>query len=101
MAFVRAASLETVPPGTMREVSIAGTSVAIANVSGKIRAFNNICLHEGGPLCEGTLSGQNVVCPWHAWEYDVATGKVVGNSEVGVEIYPAEVRDGDIFVDID
>ncbi len=101
MAFVRAAKLDAVPPGTMREVSIAGTSVAIANVSGKVRAFNNICLHEGGPLCEGTLTGQNVVCPWHAWEYDVETGKIVGNSEIGVEIYPVEVRDGDIFVDID
>jgi len=41
-----------------------------------------------------------VICPWHAWEYDVTTGKLAANPSVGVESYPAEIREGDIYVDI-
>ena len=99
MAFVRAARAEDVPPGRLFEVDVAGKSVGLANVSGKVCAFSNICLHQGGPLCEGDLVGQELACPWHAWTYDVTTGKLAGNSEVGLETFPVEVREGDIYVD--
>jgi len=72
----------------------------VANVDGKFSVINNVCLHRGGPLGEGELNGQIVTCPWHGWQYDVATGKLVTNPAVGVETYPVEVRGDDIFVDI-
>jgi nitrite reductase/ring-hydroxylating ferredoxin subunit len=100
MGFVRAASAADVPPGKMFEASVEDKSVALANVSGKICAFSNICAHQGGPLCEGDLVGQEVTCPWHAWTYDVTTGKLAGNAEIGLETYPVEVRGGDIYVDV-
>ena len=100
MGFVRAARKDDIPPGKVREFQVAGKRIGLANVSGKFCAFNNICVHQGGPLGEGDLVGQVVICPWHSWEYDVTTGKLVGNSEVGVETYPVEVRDDEVFVDI-
>ena len=101
MAFVRAAKKDEVPPGTIREFQLDGKTVAVANVDGKFSVINNVCLHRGGPLGEGELNGQIVTCPWHGWQYDVATGKLVTNPAVGVETYPVEVRGDDIFVDID
>jgi nitrite reductase (NADH) small subunit len=100
MAFVRAAKKVEVPPGTIREFQLDGKTVAIANVGGKLFIINNTCLHRGGPLGEGELKGQIVTCPWHGWQYDVTTGKLVTNPSVGVETYPVEVRGDDIFVDI-
>lgn len=100
MGFVRAGSKDEVSLGKVCGFDIAGKFVAMANVSGKVCAFNGICLHQGGPLGEGDLVGQVVVCPWHSWAYDVTTGKLVGNPEVGVETYPVEVRGDDIFVDV-
>ncbi len=100
MGFVRAAKLGAVPSGTICAVEVNGKDVALANVGGKYCAISGICLHEGGPLGEGALSGTTVICPWHAWEYDVTTGKVVGNSSIGVEAYPVEVRGDEIFVDV-
>jgi nitrite reductase (NADH) small subunit len=100
MAFVRAAKKDEVPPGTIREFQLDGKTVAVANVDGKFSVINNVCLHRGGPLGEGELNGQIVTCPWHGWQYDVATGKLVTNPAVGVETYPVEVRGDDIFVDI-
>ncbi len=44
---------------------------------GEIRAFYNVCAHRGHPLVEGTGSAQRLVCPYHAWTYDL-TGRLVG-----------------------
>jgi nitrite reductase (NADH) small subunit len=99
VAFVRAASKNDVLPGKIREVQIGDKAVALANVGGKFCAINGVCLHESGPLGEGELDGQVVTCPWHGWQFDVTTGKVVGNSTLGVDAYPVEIRGGDIYVD--
>ncbi len=100
MAFVRAARKQDVPPGKIYEFQVAGQAVAIANLDGTFHAINNICAHEGGPLGEGELNGTTVTCPWHMWQYDITTGKLVQNAAVGVDCYPVEVRGDDVFVDV-
>lgn len=99
MAFVKAAKTADIAPGTIGEFQVDGKGVAVANVAGKFYAISNTCLHRGGPLGQGSLDGKVVMCPWHAWQYDVTTGKVSGNNDVGVPCYPLEVRGEDIFVD--
>lgn len=100
MAFVRAASKTEIAAGKICELQVGDKSVALANVAGKLCAISGICLHEGGPLGEGELDGQVVTCPWHGWQFDVTTGKVVQNPNVGVESYPVELRGDDVFVDV-
>lgn len=100
MGFVRTIKLGELPPGTIREFQIEGKAIAIANVAGKIFAISNICLHRGGPLAQGPLEGKIVTCPWHGWQYDVTTGKIVQNPAAGVDCYATEVRGQDVFVDV-
>ena len=100
MAFVRAAAASEIPVGTIKEVNVGGTAVALANIAGAYHAINNTCLHRGGPLGEGTLEGKIVTCPWHGWQYDVTTGKLLTNPAIGLQCYPVEVRGDDLFVDI-
>jgi nitrite reductase/ring-hydroxylating ferredoxin subunit len=100
MGFVRAARAVDVPPGTIREFQVEGKSVALANVEGQFHAINNICIHRGGPLADGPLEEAVVTCPWHGWQYDVRTGKVVQNPSAGADCYPVEVRGDEIFVDV-
>jgi len=99
MAFVRATKTSEVAPGTVRELQLDGKTVALANVEGKLFATDNTSPHRGGPLGQGYLEGNCITCPWHGWEYDVTTGKVIANPSVGVECYPVELRGDDIFVD--
>jgi nitrite reductase (NADH) small subunit len=99
MSFLRAARKDEIPVGTIREFSLEGKAVALANVGGKFFAINNTCLHRGGPLGEGTLDGNVVTCPWHGWQYDVTNGKLAMNPAVAVLCYPVDVRGEDIFVD--
>ena len=100
MPFLRAAKKDEVPAGTIREFQLDGKTVAVANVAGKLFAINNVCLHRGGPLGQGDLAGQVVTCPWHGWQYDVTTGKLMTNPAIGVETYKVEMRGDDIFVEI-
>ena len=99
MPWLRATKTDELPPGTICELQVNGTTVALANVNGEFHAINNTCLHRGGPLGQGVMAGSTVTCPWHGWEYDVTTGKVTQNPAVGVACYKVEVRGDDIFID--
>jgi nitrite reductase (NADH) small subunit len=100
MAFIRAGKASAVPPGTICELEVDGTMVAVANVEGKLSAFNNVCPHEGGPLGQGELEGKIVTCPWHGWQFDVCSGALAQSTATTIETYPVEVRGEDIYIDI-
>jgi len=99
MGFVRAARKDEIPTGAIREFQVDGLTVAIANVADKFYAINNTCLHRGGPLAQGELHGMVVTCPWHGWQYDVTSGKLVTNQSIGVKTYVIEVRGEDLWID--
>jgi len=100
MGFIRTIKLAELPSGTIREVSVEGKALAVANVDGKIYAINNACLHRGGPLGQGSLDGKVVTCPWHGWQFDVTNGKVIQNPAVGVDCYRTEIRGEDLFIEL-
>ncbi|HTV59701.1 MAG TPA: Rieske 2Fe-2S domain-containing protein [Verrucomicrobiae bacterium] len=99
MAFVRAARVEEIPAGEIREVRVGEKAVALAHTSGGFCAISGECLHRGGPLGEGSLDGTVVTCPWHGWQFDVTTGKSCLNASEGVATYPTEIRGDEVFVD--
>jgi len=96
--FVKVASLSELAPGSAKAVEVKGKAIALFNVQGTIYATDNTCLHQGGPLGEGELMGEVVICPWHQWEYNVRTGEMVGNSSVKLATYPVQVEGIDIKV---
>ena len=100
MGFVRAAKTAEVPPGTIRECQVEGKAVALANVGGQFHAISNTCLHRGGPRGEGQLEGSVVTCPWHGWQFNVATGKAVQNPNAGVSCFATELRGDEVYVDL-
>jgi len=100
MAFVRAAKASEVASGTIHEVHVGSTVIALANVGGTFYAISNTCLHRGGPLGQGPLEGKVVTCPWHGWQFDVTTGKANQDPTAGVPCYPTELRGEEVFVDV-
>ena len=73
--FEKVAEATEFKPGECKVVQAGGREVCLANVGGKFFAVDNTCLHRGGPLGEGIIEGNHVVCPWHGWQYDLTTGK--------------------------
>jgi nitrite reductase/ring-hydroxylating ferredoxin subunit len=74
--------------------------VALFNVGGRIFATSNICLHRGGPLGQGMLTDHEVMCPWHAWTWDVRTGENTANPTLRMETYEVKVEDGAVLVSV-
>jgi len=96
-----------------------GREIAVFNLDGEYRAYLNWCAHQGGPVCEGNLTGtveasydrdsgetsldwsregEVLMCPWHGWEYDVTSGECLSRKSVTLPSYPVEVRDGKLVV---
>lgn len=98
---VKVAREEDLRPGECKTVSADGAEVALYNVGGTFHATTNTCAHRGGPLGEGTLEGAVVVCPWHGFKFNVATGQCEGpDPALKVEAYRVSVQAGDVFVEL-
>ena len=101
MSYIKIATAADLPgEGEAREFEIDGKAICIANVGGAITAMDNVCLHMGGPLGQGYIEGNKLVCPWHGWEYDPKTGQLENDPKTRIPVYPIKVENGDVFVDL-
>ena len=101
MPFLRLASESELPAeGEAREFTIGDKVICVANLNGTINAMDNVCLHRGGPLGQGTIEGDKLVCPWHGWQWDPKTGEAADNPAAKVAVYEIKIENGDVMVDL-
>ena len=100
MGCRKLASLDEVPRGTLLEIVRGNEVYALCNVEGEVRALFGVCPHNGGPLGQGALDGSLVTCPWHAWQFDSATGACTFGDELRVRVFPVRIEAGEILVDL-
>ena len=98
-------------------MSVGRHTVGVLNVGGRYFAFLNRCPHAGAPLCVGrvtglveangpgfdiswTRDGEILRCPWHAWEFELATGRSVSNPRIRATTYPVVVEQDEILIEI-
>jgi nitrite reductase/ring-hydroxylating ferredoxin subunit len=93
--------------------------IGVFNVNGTYHALRNLCPHKLGPLCTGRVGGRVVAaapptaaradldmvregeiirCPWHLWEFEIATGRCLVDPSVRVKTYPVRIERGHIVV---
>lgn len=89
---------DDVPPGTGQEFTVGGRIVALFNVAGQFHAIDGICAHQGGPLAKGKLTEGVVTCPWHGWQFQVATGEHCLNPRICQTSFEVRVEAGAVFV---
>jgi nitrite reductase (NADH) small subunit len=99
--LVRVAGASEIPVGQGRMVEVAGREVALFNVgNGTWCAVDGTCPHEGGPLGEGLLHRGAVVCPWHGFDFDPATGACRADPALSVAVHPARREGGDVVIEL-
>jgi nitrite reductase/ring-hydroxylating ferredoxin subunit len=96
--WTKVASTDALAAGTVVKAEVDGKELAVYNVDGKYYCTSNICPHQGGPLHEGMLEGANIVCPWHAWVFDISNGVSPVNPRAKIPCYPVKVEGKDILV---
>jgi nitrite reductase (NADH) small subunit len=105
--------------GLRRILRTGDLEIGVFRIGGRWYAYRNLCLHQGGPVCEGelmpkveavlaedrTLVGerfsdteQHLVCPWHGWEYELETGRCVTVPSRELTAYDVVVRGDDVYV---
>src|SRR5205823_4964681 len=98
--FIHVADLNDIPPGTAKVVAVQNVEVALFNLEGSIFALDNMCQHAGGPLGEGKIREDVVICPWHGYRYHIKTGSYGKDPDMSVACYPVQVEDGKIAVSV-
>lgn len=73
--------------------------MAISHRAGRFGAVSGVCNHAGGPLGQGSLAGDYIVCPWHNWKFHRLTGVgEPGSEDDQVPRYRVKVKQGRLFV---
>ena len=100
-SFIKLATQAELPPNNeAKEFPCGDKTICVANVNGEICAIDNVCLHRGGPLGQGTIEKGKLVCPWHGWVWDAKTGQAAHNAAAKVAVYPLKIENGEVLVEI-
>ncbi len=73
--FIKVASTSDLPPGEKMLVEYDDEDVGLFNINGEVYAISDVCTHDDGPLVEGRLDGDCIICPRHGARFNVKTGK--------------------------
>jgi nitrite reductase/ring-hydroxylating ferredoxin subunit len=105
--------------GERRIVFIGDQEIGIFKEDGRYYAYSNVCLHQGGPACEGLIiakveekimpdrtscglsfssTERHFVCPWHGYEYDIRTGEFVGDRRRKLRSYRVVRKGENVYV---
>jgi 3-phenylpropionate/trans-cinnamate dioxygenase ferredoxin subunit len=113
---IKLCAVEDLAPGEKRRFVVGGRAIALCRTAGgEFFAVGDNCPHQGASLCAGALGGtmlssepgqyrwgregEVLRCPWHAWEFDVRSGRsLVGDEKTRVASYPVEIADGDVLL---
>ncbi|MGQ9502545.1 MAG: non-heme iron oxygenase ferredoxin subunit [Anaerolineae bacterium] len=97
--FVKVARATDLAPGQKMLVEYEGTPVGLFNIDGTYYAISDVCTHDGGPLVEGELQGDVIICPRHGARFDVRTGQVRSLPAYRpVPTYQVRIENGDILI---
>lgn len=95
--FVRICSQAELPkPGAVKEITVNGQALCVANVDGAICVLDSTCPHDGGPLGEGSIENGKVVCPWHEYAFDLRTGANEEDPDLKARVFEAKVENGEL-----
>jgi nitrite reductase/ring-hydroxylating ferredoxin subunit/multimeric flavodoxin WrbA len=93
-----AAELSALP---LHVVKAGHVALAVSCKDGAFGAVSNICNHAGGPLGEGRLDGDYIVCPWHHWKFHRCSGVgEPGFEEDRVPSFPVKIENGRVLVNV-
>ena len=87
------------PDGKRIFVEIDGLPIVVFRVGGELFAIADACSHDDGPLGDGDLEGNEIICPRHGARFDIRTGKALSlPAVVAIPVYPVRVVDQQIEI---
>ena len=88
-------------PGSLRGMRVESHRLCIGHGDTGPFAVEDTCPHAGGSLSEGMVEGREVICPLHAWGFDVTTGISPEDPSCKLVVYRTRTREGAVEVQIE
>ena len=98
--------------GAVEELKAAGATevvhrheiIAVFYIDDQAFALDGICAHQGGPLAKGQIAYDGdrpcVTCPWHGWQYELASGIQMINRQPLQRTFETRIRGGRVEVKV-
>jgi len=117
----RVCAVDEIPENGGVLADIGEREVGVFKYRDRLYAYDNRCIHQGGPVCSGEILGATkleldedkevvreildkgeprLICPWHGWEYDLTTGEAVHDRRRRLRRFAVTVEQGIIYVDV-
>lgn len=91
--------IEKVEENRLYRLTASGVAIVLLRQDKDLYAISATCPHAGGPLDEGTLTGDIVQCPWHGSRFCLRDGRVhTGPATVNAPRYDVRVNNGQVEV---
>ena len=87
-----------IPEGERKLVTVGPLSIGVFHHDGRWFALRNSCLHRGGPVATGPIDGHTLVCPWHGFQYDLSTGRLLIDPSARLDTYPVVIENDEVRV---
>ena len=101
LRFMKVTKIENLPVGERLFLEIGNLSIVIFNLAGRYYAIADVCSHDDGPVGDGDIEGDQVICPRHGARFDLRSGKAMQlPAVVDIAAYPVRVIDDSIEVGI-
>ena len=92
--------IERFAAGTLHGALVAALRLCVGRSGDTYFAIDDTCPHAGGSLCEGMLDADLVICPLHAYGFEIATGRCMDDDACSVAAYEVRVENGKLQVRI-
>jgi nitrite reductase/ring-hydroxylating ferredoxin subunit len=121
MARIHAGTTEDFAGDARRILTVGDLEIGVVAHRGEYFAYENVCVHQGGPACEGRIVGRvvdtydaegnhrgqrfdedapHLVCPWHGFEYDLRTGEYAVDRSQGLRKFATVLDGDDVYVEV-
>jgi nitrite reductase (NADH) small subunit len=98
MSEFKLGSANNIPPGEGRVYQVEDEKIAVFRTrGGEVYAVQAECPHRGGPLADGLLGGSTLICPLHAWKFDLKTGEAL-YGDCGLKTFSVSVDASDQII---
>ncbi|MCC6714755.1 MAG: non-heme iron oxygenase ferredoxin subunit [Gammaproteobacteria bacterium] len=93
--WVDVATTEELPPGARRVVDVDGVQILVVNLDGEFFALEDVCTHDGTPIDEGDIHGDEITCPRHGARFCLRTGEALcAPAYEPIPTFPVRIRAG-------
>jgi|1186.fasta_scaffold508268_2 nitrite reductase (NADH) small subunit len=97
--MIRVCSVDDVPPGEGRAITVHGRRIAIFRTLERWYALDALCPHLGGPLADGIVADRTVICPLHERRFALDTGEALTGGPC-VRPHEIEIRNGEVYLQL-